>query len=107
MGNNNSQQTESSDDFVEINETTDRSNREILIEGPLMIAKREGPSVALDDQIIPEEQIETYQEKIDRMYRYYFDMFNGGLKVPTGNKSYDEYIQWRYWKGEYEKLYGF
>ena len=59
------------------------------------------PLIEAPNSLPPEE---TYRDKVKRLYQYYFDMFNGGIKAPTGNKSYEEYVQWRYWKREYERI---
>lgn len=48
---------------------------------------------------------ESYQDKVKRNYEYYFAMFDGGGKPPTGNRSYEQYLEWRHWKQEYERLF--
>ena len=68
------------------------------------------PEVQPEETPIVEEELpqpteeEIYKEKVKHNYQHYFNMFNGGTKAPTGNKSYDEYIKWRFWKIEYERL---
>lgn len=57
--------------------------------------------VTTDYKILQEE---SYLEIVKRNYQHYFDMFKGGAHGPVGNKSYEEYLQWRYWKQEYERL---
>ncbi len=71
----------------------------LVEEIPVMETSRESPPIERSQEYI-------YRDKVMQMYQHYFDMFNGGLKAPTGNKSYEEYVQWRYWKGEYERLCG-
>lgn len=93
------------EDFVEIDDQT--WCKEMITEKEHVEAKEQPPAVL---EIPPTVEVPTsseqelYRDKVIAMYEHYFAMFQGGLKGPTGNKSYEEYVQWRFWKGEYERL---